>query len=421
MRYFSAICRTLWLLIFSLSAVDAAEITDLYEAQVPAQASQSQWQRAAFSAVLLKLTGSDAVLADPEIAAELKNSGSYVKQFKSIQINAQPMMIVQLDAQKITALLQREQIAIWGSRRPDQLLWFSEKLQDKPQLVMDAEHPLRKALLEQAKVFGLSYVFPFYDVDDLTLINEQSLWAGDWPAIQGASLRYQTNDVFNLLFDQFTDASGTVTFRLTVQQWQDGQMQSREFIQQDAMQLAVDFSRDLAKNLAAKYAVVVNSAQTAEQALTITIEGVQNLRDLDRMQKIFNSLLTVRSHRLQQFRQGQAVFQVELAANPDDFYRSMQLVRQLRPESELAPELSAAELALDAQFAAATDNEILANPADDTGTNAALEGNESGTVQGVETDTSVQAAEDTALNELPLANDSASQLQKTNRYTLLGS
>lgn len=420
MRDFSAICFTALLVLFSHPLATAAEITDLYEAQVPAQSSQSQWQRAAFSAVLLKLTGSDIVLADPEIAAELKNSGSYVKQFQSIQVNAQPMMVVQLDAQKITALLQREQIPIWGSRRPDQLLWFSEKMQDKPQLVMDAEHPLRKALMAQAKIFGLSYVFPFYDVDDLTLINEQALWTGDWPAIQGASLRYQTNDIFNLLFDQFTDTSGTVTFRLTAQQWQDGQLQSREYIQQDAMKLAEDFSGDLAKNLAAKYAVVVNSAQTAQQALTITIEGVQNLRDLDRVQKIFNSLLTVRSQRLQQFRQGQAVFQVELAAQADDFYRSMQLVRQLRPETELAPELSAAELALDAQFAQASDEEILANSTANTGEEIAPVVNDGAAIQG-ETEAGATAADTTSLAELPISSDPAAQIHKTNRYTLLGS
>jgi hypothetical protein len=123
---------------------------------------------------------------------------------------------------------------------------------------------------------------------------------------------------------------------------------------------------------------------------------------------------------LQQFRQGQAVFQVELAAQADDFYRSMQLVRQLRPETELAPELSAAELALDAQFAQASDEEILANSTANTGEEIAPVVNDGAAIQG-ETEAGATAADTTSLAELPISSDPAAQIHKTNRYTLLGS
>jgi hypothetical protein len=135
----------------------------------------------------VKLTGSDAVLSLPAIVDELKNSASYVKQFQTMQINAQSMILVHLDEQKITALLQRQQIPMLGSRRPDQLMWFSEKMQDTPQFVMSLEHPVRKVLQEQATQLGLSLIFPFYDVDDLALLNEQTLWSGEWTAIQAVS------------------------------------------------------------------------------------------------------------------------------------------------------------------------------------------------------------------------------------------
>jgi hypothetical protein len=239
-----------------------------------------------------------------------------------------------------------------GSRRPDQLMWFSEKMQDTPQFVMSLEHPVRKVLQEQATLLGLSLIFPFYDVDDLALLNEQTLWSGEWTAIQAASSRYKASHVHNLMFDQFTDASGTVTFRLTAQQWQNGQLVSREFMNVDAKQLAVEFTRQLAAELASQYAIKISNNPANGTVLNLTIDAVADMTDLVKVQQIFASMLTVKSHSLKEFQQGRAVFILELAASEDEFYRSMQLVSQLRAESQLQPPATAEQLALEAQLEA---------------------------------------------------------------------
>lgn len=360
MRNLLAVFMLFVVFISHAAKLHAAELTDLFQAQVPANQSQAQWQRAALSIVLVKLTGSEQVLANPAVIAELKNSAAYVKQFQTVQVDAKSLMLVHLDEGKVTSLLQREQIPMLGSRRPDQLLWFTEKLQEKPAFVLDNQHPVRKALLEQAAQLGLSLVFPLYDVDDLALINEQTLWAGEWSVIQTASARYQGATAHNLLFDQFTDASGTVTFRLTAQYWLDGQMQSREYTNLDARQLAIEFCRQLAAELAAKYALSVNPSQTGESTLTLTIGSVKSLKDLVALQQIFGSLLSVKSYSLQEFQQGTAVFALELAATEDAFYRNISLVKQLQPQEMLPvdniksvdPETLAAEAQFEAQLEA---------------------------------------------------------------------
>ncbi len=146
--------------VTSSAQLQAAELTDLYQAQVDAGQSQSQWQQAAMAAVLVKLTGSDQVLSQPAIAAELKNSANYIRQFQQVQLLGRPLMQVQLDQQKITALLQQQQIAIWGSRRPDLLLWLTEKSLDQPKLILEAEHPLRQALASQAETTWFELYLP---------------------------------------------------------------------------------------------------------------------------------------------------------------------------------------------------------------------------------------------------------------------
>lgn len=313
----------------------AAELTDLFQAKVPAGLSQSQWQRQALQDVLLKLTGSEAVLSQPGLAESLKNSGQYVVQFQQIVHEGQPQLLVTLDGQKLTQLLQSQQIPVWGARRPDVLLWLTERPVETPQFVLSPEHPLRKALMQQATRYGLSLQFPLFDETDTSLVNETASWGGDWGLIQQASARYQATEVHNLLFDQQTDASGLVQFRLTWQQQVDGALQSKELMNADAMVLAQQFCAELAAAQAARYAVriSVGADQTAGE-LQLTFDGINSLTDLHALRQLFSGMLTVRDHRLVSYSAGQAILQLQLSASTDEFYRALSLIRELTPQAE---------------------------------------------------------------------------------------
>lgn len=350
----------------------AVELTDLYQARVPAGLSQAQWQRQALQDVLLKLTGSDEVVRQPGLAESLKNSGQFVVQFQQIQQEGQPYLLVTLDGQKITRLLQSQQIPVWGPRRPVVLLWLTERPVATPQFVINPEHPLRKALLQQGARYGLGLQFPLYDETDTTLVKEETSWGGDWPVLQQASARYQATEVYNLLFDQLTDASGLVQFRLTWQQWVDGAVQSKELLNADALALAQQFCAELAAAQAARYAVRVFAAGDATgDSLQLTFDGVGSLTDLVSLRQLFGNMLTVREHRLVQYTAGQAVLQLQLSASRDEFYRALSLVRELTPQAE--PDLTAvaqntgtttdAMLAVDQQ---STDTGVAASASDTT-------------------------------------------------------
>ncbi len=315
--------------------VQAAELTDLYQARVPAGLSQAQWQRQALQDVLLKLTGSTAAFSQPGLAEPLKNSGQFVVQFQQVQQDGQSQLLVTLDGQKITQLLQTQQIPVWGPRRPDVLLWLTERPVETPQFVMSPEHPLRKALMQQGARYGLSLQFPLYDETDLTQVNETASWGGDWALLQQASGRYQATEVHNLLFDQLTDANGLVQFRLTWQQLVDGTVQSKEFINADAMALAQQFCAEMAAAQAARYAVRVSTAaDPAVGNLQLTFAGVNNLTDLAALRRLFNSMLTVREHHLVQYSAGEAVLELQLSASNEEFYRALSLIRELTPQAE---------------------------------------------------------------------------------------
>lgn len=353
----------------------AAELSDLYQARVAAGQSQSQWQKQALQDVLVKLTGGDAVLSQAGITDALKNSGQYVVQFQQVQQDGQPQLLVTLDGQKITRLLQSQQIPVWGPRRPDVLLWLTERPVDTPQFVLSPEHPLRKALLQQASRYGLSLQFPLYDETDSALVNETASWGGDWALLQQASGRYQATEVYNLLFDQLTDASGLVQFRLTWQQLVDGTVQSKELLNADAMLLAQQFCAELAAAQASRYAVRISAdSATAGNSLQLTFDGVSSLSDLVALRQLFNSMLTVRDHQLTQYQAGQAVLQLQLAASTDEFYRALSLVKELTPQPDTSmPDNSPAEPTEATTAAGQPATSPLANAGELTDAEAAME------------------------------------------------
>src|SRR3989338_3556966 len=106
-----------------ISSADAKQLTDLYQAVVPAGQSQSAWQQQALAQVLVKVTVNPAVIDQPSIKAELKNAGNYIKTFAAVSLEQGPALKVGLDEQKVQQLLSQHQIAIWGARRPAIVLW----------------------------------------------------------------------------------------------------------------------------------------------------------------------------------------------------------------------------------------------------------------------------------------------------------
>ncbi len=332
-RLWSLLCKTLsFSLLLSLSLHgQSAELTDLFQAEVDANQSQSQWQQAAVSAVLVKLTGSEQILSHKAVKTAIRSSSDFIKQYQMVQRDGRNLLQVSLDQQKITSLLQQLQIPIWGSRRPDVLIWLTEKTLEQPQFVVLAEHPLRNALAAQAKTYGLSYLYPHYDEQDLALVNATALWAGDWTGLSQVAPRYQATQVFNLLLEQQVDMTGQLLYRLTCQTLVESAVQQQEFSGADAAALLLQFSQQLAAAQATQYAVNVQAGTVSDGTVQLTLDGIAGLTDLVSVQKIFSSMLTVRQQQLVEFLPGQATIRLTLATSEMDFYRALALEKELQP------------------------------------------------------------------------------------------
>jgi hypothetical protein len=173
-------------LVWCICSVQAKQLTDLYQAEVPANQSQTAWQQQALAQVLVKVAVNPGVIEQEAIKAELKNAGNYVKAFAAVSSEQGPAIKVTLDEQKVQQLLSQQQIAIWGARRPVLVLWPVEQTEQSRAFLQGAAHPVLSQLQQRASAIGLPLQLPTADESFNPTLSVDEVWAGNWLQIEQA-------------------------------------------------------------------------------------------------------------------------------------------------------------------------------------------------------------------------------------------
>ncbi|MCJ8322185.1 MAG: DUF2066 domain-containing protein [Colwellia sp.] len=204
--------------IFSLSAsVNAIEVKDLYQAKVPvssqAPSKRSAALKKAMQAVLIKVGGQVSVLKNDAIKRAVKNHRLYVSQYSysreeirqsplsksnnaSNKITESLVLLASFDENKINKLLKDSGLALWGSLRPEVLLWLIEEDKFSRQILSESSHsnyPLIVANAAQSR--GLPVVMPLMDFTDSTNISMSDLWGRFSLPVNKASQRYSADAI----------------------------------------------------------------------------------------------------------------------------------------------------------------------------------------------------------------------------------
>lgn len=127
-------------------------------------------------------------------------------------------LIVSFDGRAMTALLRAQRIPVWGSDRPETLVWLaiedfdgSRRLLDAfeaPEAELEQEADIEAAepeprpraafgpaLADAAQRFGIPVRLPRYDEADLAAVTDSDIWGGFSNVIVGASARYGVDSV----------------------------------------------------------------------------------------------------------------------------------------------------------------------------------------------------------------------------------
>jgi uncharacterized protein len=296
-------------LAFWSACINAAEITGLYDASIPIASRDNERERqqaygVALQEVLLKLTGRQDTLENPEIKRGIGNAQTYVESwtYRTAPVAPAPdlttgsgeqlLLQVGFFPSEIQSLLNSAQIPIWPQNRPDTLLWIvvEQELGTRTMFGTSVENSpeIMQAIEEAAAKRGLPVLLPLLDFTDQRTLSIEQLRSFDQLAIRQASLRYGNESILAMRI--FQSVSGETISK--AQYLFRDQVVELNFID-DSLQPAIEGSINLvAEQLAANYAVLLSGAQGSTEVL-MTVEGIKGPKDYAELMQYANNMTTV--------------------------------------------------------------------------------------------------------------------------------
>jgi len=268
------------LLVLATTAARAEMVRNLYSAQVPV-ADQSAAKLAAASkealaVVLVKVSGSSALLRNPVIAAALPKARSHVQQYSYSKDALKPgglLVQVLFDKAYISGLVIEAGAPLWTANRPAVLVWLVMDGVDGPQFVNEDTAPeAMTALRREFSRRGLPLQLPLYDAQDTAALSPQQAVSQSSTALENASARYQLADVLVGTFsvDEEEQVGGNWRY------FYDGKRQQRSAKAKSGILYMREGAGLAAEAMAARYAV---SASAEGIGVAMSVTGVTDYAD----------------------------------------------------------------------------------------------------------------------------------------------
>jgi hypothetical protein len=356
------------LTILSSITIEAVEIKDLYQASVAIK-SQSSGDRAnalkkALAAVMLKVGGEQSVLDNEIIKQSLKDFDSYLNQYryqeKSIKIEdqlgskKQLFILASFNEEKINQLFQQANLPLWGSLRPQILLWLIEEQGLQRSIVSNSSFStLPYKVNEFSTQRGLPIIMPLMDLTDFNQLTISDVWGRFQQPIKEASSRYLAEAIVvmrisnsSLLTDSYTDnytdtakietsdcalpcVESKVINHNYVLDWSlldwgliEGQQKlSRQYLGDNPQELLQHGLADITELIYQRYAL-----STAKQHdLVIEVANIDNLATYVDVFNFLNNLSAVKSATLISAKGSARRFNLQLLGSSDALLASLKL------------------------------------------------------------------------------------------------
>lgn len=324
----------------------AVQINDLYSATVAVE-DQSQPARnaainVALKKVLQKVSGRASVLRNTAIQSALLNVGSYIDQFQYKKAaDDQPgyWLIVSFQKAALDKLMQQHEIPVWGSNRPDILLWLAVD-EGHSRYVLDADSADLVALLKTtAAETGLAVTVPLFDLKDQSSLGFDDVWAGQSDKIWLASQRYDSKQVLFGRLQKETANAWRLNWSLI-----NAQSSYNEFSQPASLEGVLQLSlASVSERLADIYAprgVIVKNQVFFE------INGVKDLAQFVRVTEYLSSLDKVDKVDWLQVGDSKIVLELNVSGDVDVLKSIIALNTVLLPDVTPQPTIDAGPLAI---------------------------------------------------------------------------
>ena len=307
-----------------LPAAYAVELPSLYTAEVPYDRTESNAQNAAYRAaltqVLIRVTGSTAVVESQQMASLFPNPAQFVSRYRA---GPDGTLIVTLERDAIERVLRRAGAPVWGNDRPLTLVWLAVDWGLGDREIVGADDPdqtpgdsrsidrnqlLRERILADAERRGIPVAFPLLDIEDMTNVSFSDVWGGFDEPVLIASERYQAASV---LVGRIRPGDREQP------QWSwyfDGQRAEWVGVPENAVGM-------LADSLAAQ---LVQDPNQSIDTIRLTITGINSLAAYGRVQKYMESLRGVDKLMIHTVAGDQITYEIAVQGGAERMSRSLE-------------------------------------------------------------------------------------------------
>ncbi len=328
-----------WILLFA-APVFAARVNSLYTAQVPVT-SQSAQEKAqavpqAFGQVLIKVSGNNQILDNPEIKSRLGAAENLMQEFSystpPIPDSAKPYLLeVRFDTEGVNQLLRDAHVPIWGQNRPLILAWIAVEIPAHPAEIVDNGSTNTTALLlkQNAEQRGLPIIFPVMDVAELNQISVKDIATMAAPKLLTAAKRYASNAILIGRISQDINGQNVNQFNT---QWKlvlGNDQWSWNVTGKTQAEVLTAITNTIANTLAARYAVIMtNDVQTQ---FTLKVIGVAQQDDFMQLMNYLKHLTPVADVQLVKISGNEVLLTVSLHGTQDSFVQALSAGQKLTP------------------------------------------------------------------------------------------
>jgi len=197
---------------FACVDVFSVEVKNLYTAKVVVNSqTNSERKRAlrqAMGAVVLKVGGQQALLSNSTIKEGLRNVNRYVATYRYQRNTGKLELLVTFDESKVNQLFEQANAPLWGSLRPQILLWLVEENGLRRTTISNAtngsfsdssssqvSYNLPESVERFSSLRGLPILMPLMDLTDANTISTFDIWGRFAEQVQVASQRYKPESI----------------------------------------------------------------------------------------------------------------------------------------------------------------------------------------------------------------------------------
>ncbi|PSU05651.1 DUF2066 domain-containing protein [Photobacterium ganghwense] len=321
---------TFLLMALLAGTVQAATVTDLYQARIvlPDTDSQSEQnaRRDALAQVLVKVSGQSRVVNNDVVTKALANSNPFVSQYGYGNLKGKRTLDLTFDRNRVRQLLTQAQATFWGEQRPNVLVWLVEDAESSRNIAWDQSgNPLLAGMKSEADRRGVPTMMPIGDFEDVTAISVPDLWGGFVGPIVQASQRYQPEAVLvvrarrkgpdDYVMNWQLYAEGPEKMAATKVTPSEGQASGTS---EATLRRMMDHVAD---QLGVKYAVPLGGDESGQLAVVVSnIRSAKDFFTLERMMTNLSSVAGINAYRIQ----GEQVeFSVKLLSTEAAFQREL--------------------------------------------------------------------------------------------------